>query len=107
MMILVRGVPASGGKVKGKVCVLDKNTKSKNQINYGDIMVVPFLSPLDLSYILKAGAIVTDYGGITSHGATVARELGIPCIVATKNATKILKNRMEVTVDGEKGWVCQ
>ena len=52
-----------------------------------------------------ASAIVTDKGGRTSHAAIVSRELGIPCIVGANNATKILKNGQEVTVDasGEVG----
>ena len=48
--------------------------------------------PEFLPAMKKASAIVTDEGGITSHAAIVSRELGIPCIIGTKNATEILKN---------------
>ena len=53
----------------------------------------------------KAGAIITDLGGVTSHAAIVCRELGIPCITGTQNGTKILKKGMEVLVDASKGVV--
>jgi pyruvate,water dikinase len=53
----------------------------------------------------KAAAIVTDEGGITSHAAIVSRELGVPCIVGTEKATKVLKNGQVVTVDAYKGVV--
>ncbi|MCI0566183.1 hypothetical protein L0Y46_03215 [bacterium] len=53
----------------------------------------------------KASAIVTDIGGMLSHAAIVSRELNIPCIVGTKNASKILKNGDLVEVDADKGMV--
>ena len=60
----------------------------------------------DWEPIMKiAGAIVTDKGGRTSHAAIVSRELGIPCIVGSNNATKILKNNQEITVDCSSGQV--
>ena len=53
----------------------------------------------------KAAAIVTNRGGILTHAAIVARELGKPCVIGTKNATKILKDGDEVEVDADKGAV--
>jgi pyruvate, water dikinase len=53
----------------------------------------------------KAGAIVTDEGGITCHAAIVARELQIPCVIGTKNATKLLKDGQLVEVNANHGWV--
>ena len=53
----------------------------------------------------KATAIVTDIGGITSHAAIISRELNIPCIVATENATKLIKNDDLIRVNAEKGIV--
>jgi pyruvate,water dikinase len=62
-------------------------------------------SPDWLPLIQKAVAIVTDEGGITSHASIVARELKKPCIVGTKNATKILKDGDQVEVDADSGIV--
>ena len=53
----------------------------------------------------KAGAIVTDEGGITSHAAVVSREFGIPCIIGTKKATKVFKDGDLVEVDANRGVV--
>ena len=55
--------------------------------------------------IKKAKAIVTDEGGVTSHAAVVSRELGIPCVIGTKLATKVFKDGDFVEVDAEKGIV--
>ena len=62
-------------------------------------------NPAMIMIISQAGAIVTDIGGITSHPAIVARELGIPCVVGTEKATKVLKDGMKIMVDGKKGVV--
>jgi len=53
----------------------------------------------------RAAAIVCDIGGMTSHPSIVSREMGIPCVVATKNATTLLRDGMRVIVDGDKGVV--
>ena len=53
----------------------------------------------------KAGAIITDEGGLTSHAAVISREFGIPCIVGTHKATEIFKNGDLVEVDANKGVV--
>ncbi len=61
--------------------------------------------PEFLSLMKQASAIVTDEGGVTCHAAIVARELGIPCVIGTKMATKVLKDGDEVEVDADKGIV--
>jgi hypothetical protein len=55
--------------------------------------------------MVRASAIVTDIGGITSHPAILSREMGIPCVVNTKEATKVIKEGMRITVDGSSGEV--
>ena len=102
--ILLKGKPASSGKIRGKVRVILKNNdKLSSDIEDGEILVIPFVTPFDFQFVIKAGAIITDIGGVTSHAACIARELGIPCVVATEKATKLLKNGMEVIVDGKNG----
>ena len=71
----------------------------------GDILVAPMTSPDFIVAIRKASAIITDEGGMTSHAAIVSRELGIPCIVQTRIATKVLKDNDMVEIDLEKGVV--
>lgn len=102
--ILIEGI-AVGSKIgSGKVRIL-KNAKNISAFKKGEVLVTEITDP-DWEPIMKiAGAIVTDKGGRTSHAAIVSRELGIPCIVGSNNATKMLKNGEEVTVDASGGQV--
>ena len=100
--VLLKGIGASPGLYRGKVTVIDRGG-SNILIKSGEVIVIDFLTPMEIPHILEAGAIITDHGGVTSHAAVIARELGIPCIVSTGKATKLLKDGMEVIVDGKKG----
>jgi len=71
----------------------------------GDILVAGQTRPTLMTAIHKAGAIVTDEGGIISHAAIISRELKKPCIIGTKIATKILKDGDLVEVDANNGIV--
>lgn len=71
----------------------------------GDILVTKMTSPDWAAYMRKASAIITDEGGMTCHAAIVSRELGIPCIVGTGNATKVLRADQLYTVDAKAGVV--
>lgn len=102
--IILKGIPASSGKTQGKVRIL-LGPEDADKMNDGDILVAPETTPEYTLAILKASAIVTDHGGILSHPAIVAREMGIPGIVGTEKATQILKDGMAVTVDGDNGYV--
>lgn len=96
------GSPASPGIGTGSVKVL-KSPKELNKVTPGDVLVAKMTSPDYVPAMKKAAAIVTDEGGMTSHAAIVSRELGIPCVVGTKEATSKLKDGTIITVDGGKG----
>jgi len=102
--VILTGI-AVGGKIgAGKVRVL-KTAKEISKFQKGEVLVTEITDP-DWEPIMKiASAIVTDKGGRTSHAAIVSRELGIPCIVGSVTATKILKNGKDVTVDCSSGEV--
>jgi phosphohistidine swiveling domain-containing protein len=100
----LRGLSASVGVVSGYVKVIG-SVKEVNKINPGDILVAVMTRPDYIAGIRKAAAIVTDEGGITCHAAIVAREFGIPCIIGTKIATKILKDGDFVEVNANHGVV--
>ena len=102
--VLLHGI-AVGAKVgAGKVRILH-DAKHIGSFKKGEVLVTEITDP-DWEPIMKiASAIVTDKGGRTSHAAIVSRELGIPCIVGSKNATRLLKNGEEVTVDCSSGEV--
>jgi pyruvate,water dikinase len=86
----------------GRVNVL-KNAKTIHKFKIGEVLVTDMTDP-DWEPIMKmASAIITNKGGKTSHAAIVSRELGVPCIIGTINATEMLKNSQEVTVDCSTG----
>ena len=102
--ILLKGLPASPGVGIGKV-VMVKDMDDLPKVKKGDVMVTVMTTPDMVPAMVRATAIVTDEGGMTCHAAIVSRELGIPCIVGTTEATKKLKEGMTVTVDGKLGQV--
>lgn len=104
--ILLKGIAASAGVIKGKVKVI-LDPEETNKMDKGEVLVTTETTPEYISAILKASAIITDFGGVLSHPAIVAREMGIPGVVGTFKATKVLKDGMEVVVDGQKGIVFQ
>jgi len=104
--ILLKGLAASPGLASGPVR-LYKEEESLDVVKKGDILVTVMTSPDMVPAMTRAAAIITDEGGMTCHAAIVARELGTPCIVGSKEATKILKDGMTVTVDGARGVVIE
>ncbi len=100
--VLLRGDPASPGIATGPVRIIS-NAGQINKILRGEVLVAPQTNPDFVAGMKKAVAIVTDKGGRTSHAAIVSRELGIPAVVGTGNATKILKTGNIVSVNGLKG----
>jgi pyruvate,water dikinase len=101
---LVHGLGASPGRATGTVRVLD-SPKDEALMKTGEILVTRMTSPDWVPIMRRAVAIVTDAGGMTSHAAIVARELGLPCIVGTHDATRVLVTGVLVTVDGAAGTV--
>ena len=97
------GIPASPGLGIGPVEKV-KSAKEINKVKKGDILVTPMTSPDFVPAMKLAAAIVTDQGNYL-HAAIVSRELGIPCVVGTKNATRKLKDNQLIIVDGHEGKV--
>ncbi|OPY31397.1 MAG: putative phosphoenolpyruvate synthase [Methanomassiliicoccales archaeon PtaU1.Bin124] len=104
--ILVKGLAASPGKASGTVRMVS-DEMNLEVVKQGDVMVTAMTSPDMVPAMTRASAIVTDEGGMTCHAAIVARELGIPCIVGTGDATHKLKEGTIVTVDGQTGVVVE
>jgi len=100
----IKGQPAFKGKVRGKAKII-LNHDEFNKFEQGDILVTGMTRPEFVPLMKKASAIITNEGGITSHAAIVAREMKIPTIIGTKNATRILKDNDLVEVDAENGVV--
>ena len=100
----LKGMIAHPGKVTGKVRLIITEHQVEN-LKQGEILVSSMTNPDMVTAMKKAGAIVTDEGGITCHAAIVARELGKPCIIGTKVATKVFKGGDMVEVDATVGTV--
>ncbi|MEK7151082.1 MAG: PEP-utilizing enzyme [Patescibacteria group bacterium] len=98
----LKGQPASPGFVTGKVRVATTPQEAYNILE-GEILVCSMTSPDYLPAMKRAGAIVTDEGGLLSHAAIVSREIGKPAVIATKIATRVLKTGDLVEVDANKG----
>ncbi len=101
---ILRGDPASPGVVWGSVRIL-RSPKEINLLKPGEVLVTAMTTPDYVPAMKKAVAIVTDKGGQTSHAAIVSRELGVPAVVGTSKATKILKTGQVITVNGTSGEV--
>ncbi len=100
----VKGIIASTGKTTGIAKVI-YSSKDFHRFKQGEILVAKMTSVDFMPIISKASAIVTDEGGITCHAAIVSREMGIPCVIGTKIATKVIKDGDLVEVDADNGVV--
>ncbi len=99
----IKGIGASGGKARGKILIVNKIEDASKNKNF--VLVSTMTTPDLVPAMKRAVAIVTDEGGLTCHAAIVSRELGIPCVVGTKIATKVLRDGDEVEVNADKGIV--
>lgn len=99
---VIRGIAASPGIATGAARLVLTNL-DLTKIRDGDVMVAPMTRQDFVPYIRRCAALVTDEGGVTCHAAIIARELGIPCVVGTKNATTALKSGRRIRIDGKQG----
>jgi pyruvate,water dikinase len=104
--ILVRGLGAAPGVASGAVRVVAE-LAGADALATGEVLVTHMTAPDWVPLMRKAAAIVTDSGGMTCHAAIVSRELGIPCVVGTAEATKVLRDGEVVTVDAGEGIVSE
>ncbi|MCX6821000.1 MAG: PEP-utilizing enzyme [Candidatus Aenigmarchaeota archaeon] len=101
---VLKGISASPGIGAGRVKLVG-SLEETGKVEKGDVLVTEMTSPDFVPAMSRCIAIVTDRGGTTSHAAIVSREMGVPCVVGTQNATKVLSDGMLVTVDGNTGVV--
>ena len=100
----LKGTPAYSGLAKGIARIIFDPLKVK-RFDKWDVLITGMTRPEFLPLMKKASAFVTDAGGLLSHAAIVARELKKPCILATENASKVIKNGDFIEVDANKGIV--
>ena len=102
--VAVKGIPAGKRSYGIGVAKVVSNPEEAGKLmQKGDVLVTDMTNPDYVPFMKLAGAIVTDKGGVTCHAAIVSRELGIPCVVGTSNATKLMVTGKEYTVDSRSG----
>ena len=101
---VVSGIPICPGKVVGTARVI-KDLGIDEQLDEDEILVCHTTDPSWAGTMMLASALVIDIGGAISHGAIVARELGIPCVIGTKNGSELIKTGDILEVDGQAGIV--
>ena len=104
---LISGLSIGEAVVAGRTCLID-SPRDINRFVAGSILVTRTTDPDWVPIMKRAAAIITDHGGRTSHAAIVSRELGLPAVVGTRNATQVLHDEQEVTVscaEGDEGFI--
>lgn len=99
---IVHGVPASPGRVTGRVRIVRDSTQF-DEFQEGEILVAPLTAPAWTDLFGRAAAVVTDVGSALAHASIIAREYGIPAVVGCGDATARLKDGQLITVDGSTG----
>jgi pyruvate,water dikinase len=102
--MLTKGLGASPGIVAGQARVVRK-LDQLDKVGQGDIIITEMTTPDMVPAMKRAAGIITDEGGMTSHAAIVSRELGVPAVVGSGNATELLADGQLITIDGNKGSV--
>lgn len=97
------GVPVSSGLIEGRARVVLRLEDAK--IEDGDILVTAFTDPSWTPLFVSIKGLVTEVGGMITHGAIVAREYGLPAVVGVENATKLIKDGQRIRVNGTEGYV--
>jgi pyruvate,water dikinase len=101
----IHGLGASAGVAEGRACVVTDPSLAHDDIEPGDILIAHTTDPSWASIMFVSGALVVDIGGMLSHAAVLARELGIPCVMGTATGTAALRTGDRVRVDGTTGRV--
>jgi pyruvate,water dikinase len=104
--VLVKGLGAAPGFAAGRVRVVGSREDAAD-LEEGEVLVTHMTAPDWVPLMRRAAAIVTDSGGMTCHAAIVSRELGIPCVVGTAEATTVLRDGEVVSVDAGSGVVTE
>lgn len=97
------GVPVSSGVVEGRARIVLKMEDAN--IEEGDILVTTFTDPSWTPLFVSIKGLVTEVGGMMTHGAVVAREYGLPAVVSVENATKLIKDGQRIRINGKEGYV--
>lgn len=99
----LQGLPVSAGIVEGRARIV-KNLKD-SYLSEGDILVTEFTDPSWTPAFVSIKGLITEVGGLSTHGAIIAREYGLPAVVSVKDATKLIKDGQLIRLNGSKGYI--
>jgi phosphoenolpyruvate synthase/pyruvate phosphate dikinase len=97
------GIPVSSGTIEGRARVVLKMEDAN--MEEGDILVTAFTDPSWTPVFVSIKGLVTEVGGMMTHGAVIAREYGLPAVVGVENATRLIKDGQRIRVNGAEGYV--
>ena len=97
------GLPVSAGTIEGRACVILDMAKA--DLEPGDILVTTYTDPSWTPLFVTIAGLVTEVGGLMTHGAVIAREYGLPAVVAVERATRLIQDGQRVRVHGTDGYV--
>ena len=97
------GLPVSSGVIEGRARVILKMEDA--DLEEGDILVTSFTDPSWTPLFVSLKGLVTEVGGLMTHGAVIAREYGLPAVVGVENATRLIKDGQRIRVNGTEGYV--
>lgn len=101
---ILEGLTVCGGTAQGNVKVITDVTHV-DQVEYGDILVIPNSHPKYAMGIMKAGGVICEEGGRLSHICIVALEMGVPCITQALNARELVKDQKQIYLNADEGAV--
>lgn len=99
----IAGLPVSAGVVEGRARVI-LNMEEAN-LEEGDILVTLFTDPSWTPLFVSIKGLITEVGGLMTHGAVIAREYGLPAVVGVENATRLIQDGQRIRVHGTEGYV--
>jgi pyruvate,water dikinase len=97
------GLPVSAGTIEGRARVILDMAEA--DVEAGDILVTAYTDPSWSPLFVGISGLVTEVGGLTTHGAVIAREYGLPAVVGVEDATHLIRDGQRIRVDGTHGWV--
>jgi rifampicin phosphotransferase len=97
------GIPVSSGVIEGRARVIFNMEDA--DLEDGDIVVTSFTDPSWTPLFVSIKGLVTEVGGLMTHGAVIAREYGLPAVVGVESATKLIKDGQRIRVNGTEGYV--
>jgi pyruvate,water dikinase len=99
----IAGLAVSSGIIEGRARVIF-NMEDANAED-GDILVTPFTDPSWTPLFVSIKGLVTEVGGLMTHGAVIAREYGLPAVTGVENATRLIRNGQRIRVNGTEGYI--